>query len=403
MAINAFYCDLDEFCRKYLVSNKPVTQEDFGLFVPRKMEIDSSIFENLMIFDKTTLKVYGENIPLAYLLGIMGERAFEELVEQDAIGFVLWRPMVTYFLEKIEGVDPLSSGNTSSPAHSDPEQSLELGLKWLKQPMLRAKRRSLIRKLRDKYEITEDQLPHDAVRLVRSAYDSRRLDAYGFDSGSVLYRDIQAELIPGLAKHAENILEYIFLLNNQLSSVSKKEYFDYLLTSSDRLTAANSAMSNFCKISDVAGIPDLKMMFHNTESPFTKLLKVRNKGYARRFRGWLSEVDGELDSAEAAKAYYEAILKPQGFFKTTPGKITKTLSMTAIGMGVGALVGGPAAMALGAVGGKLIEGAADTGLDLMDQYLLDGMMKGWTPKVFIEKLEKEYRKDIRGGRIEPSI
>ncbi|SDG12735.1 hypothetical protein [Pseudomonas abietaniphila] len=402
-AINAFYCDLNDFCRKYLDSNRQVSKEEFAVFVPRKMQVDASTFENLMIFEKTMFKVYGENIPLAYLIGTMGERAFEELIEQDALGFVLWKPLVTHFVDKIEGLDPLSYGNTSSPAHSDPEQSLELGLQWLKKPLKRSKRRAFVRKLRDKYQITDDELPQQAVGLAVSAYSSGRLDVYGFDSKQVAYRDIPHHLIGGLAKHADSILEYIYLLDNQLSSVSKVEYHDYLTTSSNRFNAASSAMNNFCRIAEYENIPDLKSMYHNSVDPFAKLVKIRNKGYAKKFRSWLSDLSDEVDSEEVLRAYYEAILKPQGFLHTGVGKMTKTITMSAIGMGVGALVGGPAAAMLGAAGGKLIEGAADVGLDMLDQHLLDGILQGWTPRVFMEKIDQANREGASKGRIEPTI
>lgn len=403
MSINAFYCDLNDFCRKYLVGNIPVSKQDLAVFTPRQQGVNASTFQNLMLFDKTMFKVYGENIPMAYLIGIMGEKNFEELVEQDALGFVLWKPMITFMVDPIPGIDPLASGNTSSFAHSDPEESLELGLQWLKAPMRRQKRRSLVRKLRDKYEITEDHLPRRAVELTTSAYNSARLDAYGFDSKNVPYRDVPGTLYRGLAKHAENILEYIYLLENGLSSVSKAEYHDYLLTSNSRLKSANVALGNYCKIVDVEGIPDLKSMFHNCEQPFDKLLKVRNKGYAKKFRTWLAGIDNDLDSQEVIRAYYEAILKPQGFLQSGAGKMAKTLSMAGVGMGVGALIGGPAAAIAGAAGGKLMEGAADIGLDLLDEYLLNGLLKGWTPKVFIEKLDQATRKDLSRSRVEPRI
>lgn len=83
--------------------------------------------------------------------------------------------------------------------------------------------------------------------------------------------------------------------------------------------------------------------------------------------------------------------------------MAKTLSMAGVGMGVGALIGGPAAAIAGAAGGKLIEGVADIGLDLLDEYLLDGVLKGWTPRVFIEKLDQASRKDLSRSRVEPRI
>lgn len=386
-----------------MVVNTSVSKQDIAAFIPTQKIVNASIFENLMLFDKTMLKVYGENIPLAYLIGIMGEKAFEELIEQDALGFVLWKPMITFMVDPTSGVDPLAFGNTSSPAHSDPEASLELGLEWLKEPMKRKKRRSLIKKLRDKYEVTEDHLPQRAVELTTSAYNSSRLDNYGFDSKNVQYRDIPNKLHRGLARHAENILEYVYLLENNLSSVSKAEYHDHLLTSSNRIKSANIALGNCCQIIDLEGMPDLKSMYHNCTQPFDKLLRIRNKGYTKKFRSWLAGIDIDLDSQEVIKAYYEAILKPQGFLQTGSGKMAKTLSMAGVGMGIGALIGGPAAAIAGAAGGKLIEGAADIGIDLLDEYLLDGVLKGWTPRVFIEKLEHATRRDLARGRIEPRI
>lgn len=130
---------------------------------------------------------------------------------------------------------------------------------------------------------------------------------------------------------------------------------------------------------------------------------MRNKGYAKKFRAWLAGIDTDLDYQELIKAYYEAILKPQGFLQTGPGKMAKTLSMAGVGMGIGALIGGPAAAIAGIAGGKLIEGSADIGLDLLDEYLLDGVLRGWTPRVFIEKLDKATRRDLSRSRLEPKV
>lgn len=84
MSINAFYCDLNDFCRKYLVGNAPVSKQDFAAFIPRQKSVDASTFENLMLFDKTMFKVYGENIPLAYLIGSSQNRGEERIDRQGS-------------------------------------------------------------------------------------------------------------------------------------------------------------------------------------------------------------------------------------------------------------------------------------------------------------------------------
>lgn len=65
--------------------------------------------------------------------------------------------------------------------------------------------------------------------------------------------------------------------------------------------------------------------------------------------------------------------------------------MSSIGAGVGALIAGPVGATSGASVAKALEPVADFGLDMLDEFVLPGLMKGWTPKMFfndIEKLEK---------------
>ena len=67
--------------------------------------------------------------------------------------------------------------------------------------------------------------------------------------------------------------------------------------------------------------------------------------------------------------------------------------MTAAVVGLGAAIeGGLGGAVVGGAVGKAIEPAADFGLDLIDTFLLDGLLKGWTPKVFFNELDQEHRR-----------
>jgi hypothetical protein len=37
---------------------------------------------------------------------------------------------------------------------------------------------------------------------------------------------------------------------------------------------------------------------------------------------------------------------------------------------------------------KVVDPVVDLGLDLLDTYVLDGLTKGWTPKLFFDDLER---------------
>src|SRR5882757_5438548 len=113
-----FYPGLNEFCRTYLVSNRAIAPAEMLQFPMRLKEENACIFEQLMLFDKISFKVYGENIVVPYLIGQLGQDAFETLLEQNAIGFTLWTPVVTYMVQDIPGVVGIQAGIHSSPAHS---------------------------------------------------------------------------------------------------------------------------------------------------------------------------------------------------------------------------------------------------------------------------------------------
>ena len=93
---NIFYPDLNELCRKYLVIGNKLSPQDAAMAVGQFKNQEASLFEQMLLFDKISFKVHGENIPLAILLNMFGDKAFEALLEQDAIQFVLWTPNVVF-------------------------------------------------------------------------------------------------------------------------------------------------------------------------------------------------------------------------------------------------------------------------------------------------------------------
>ena len=67
-------------------------------------EQNASIFEQLLLFDKITFKVHGENILVPFLISQLGQDAFEALLDQEAIGFTLWTAVVTSLVQDTPGV-----------------------------------------------------------------------------------------------------------------------------------------------------------------------------------------------------------------------------------------------------------------------------------------------------------
>lgn len=380
-----------------MVQNVQLTKDDISNFEATRIRVEAEIFENLALFDQVNFKVYGENIPLALLIRLIGERGLEELIEQNAIRFILWTPMILELVENIDGIDPIVYGTLNSKPHSDPEESIELGLNWLTTRPSRAKRRALSRKLRDLYTLPDKDIPQDAVKLTKSAYLSGRLNQYGFNHRGRPFHAIDPKERKRLLKCADDLLEYTYMLSKGLTSFSKSEFFDFFTLSQERLALAENQIKNFSKITNLEQFPDLRSLYAQTYNPFDKIIQTRAKRSARNFREWLHQRSFPTPQTEITKEYIDAIANEKGFFQTRSGKLTKTVAMASIGSGIGALIAGVPGSMAGAAIIKAAEPAVDFAIDLVDEFLLDGLTKGWTPRVFIDDLRKlqQYNKDER--------
>jgi hypothetical protein len=387
MGQTVFYPGLNDFCRTYLVTNRIVTPAELVQYPVRLKEENASIFEQLMLFDKISFKVYGENILVPFLISQLGQDAFESLLEQEAIGFTLWTPVVTHFVQDIPGVVALQSGTQSSPAHSDPEMSIELGLKWMsKDQLFPGARRRLIRKLVPLYNVPSPNLSRDAVGMTVSAFNSGKLDALNFSSSG---KDIQNLTLPerkDLCRCATELLEYTFLLQHEMTSFSNKQYFSLFDESASKVQTQTKIPAVFNRLARLEGFPDLRALYGELNDPFKRLPQLRAKRSSAAFRKWLTETSSSGKDVDVTKEYVDAIAESKGFFETKKGKLTKSVVMTAIGTGIGALIGGAEGAVGGAAVGKTLEVGADWALDLIDEFLISGLTKGWSPRMFFDDL-----------------
>lgn len=141
MAQTVFYADLHDFCRKYLVKVKGVADPDPVEFAAAGIQQQMTIFENLLLFDKISIKIVGESIPIALLFNLFGKSGLESLVEQKAIEFVLWNQAIVHLVQNIPGVNALGSITYSASRYNDPERSIDVGLRWTRQAPTGRKRR----------------------------------------------------------------------------------------------------------------------------------------------------------------------------------------------------------------------------------------------------------------------
>jgi hypothetical protein len=381
-----FYGGLDEFCRTYFVGDRPLTAAEGVQCLVRGREQQASIFEQFLLFDKICFKVYGENLVAPFLLRFLGQHGLETMIDQEAIGFTLWTPKVTYLMSDLPGIDPLQSGNVNSPAHSDPDQSIELGFRFMNPAPSRGVRRHLTKKLRRLYKLPRDTLAQEAVGLAQSSLRSGKLRLLGFPDTASDIRSIKKEERKRLCECATELLEYSYLLESRMSSYSVFHFYSLFNHSASKLQSQGRIAQNFSTIATLEGIPDLKSLFNSMSEPFAQLPKLRAKRNSVKFREWLA--NASCTDQSIIKEYLNSLDAPKGFFETKTGKVTKSIVMTALGTGAGAAIAGAEGALGGAAVARVLEPVAELGLDLVDEFLLAGLTKGWSPRLFFDELEK---------------
>jgi hypothetical protein len=387
MQTNAFYPSLDEFCRKYFVIGPtPLTAQDEMLKPLRVAAECASLFEHLLLFDHVSIKVHGENVPLAILHQLFGEKGLESLLEQEAIKFVLWRPMIGHFITDAPGVDPLVYGNQNSPAHSDPEASFDLSLAWLGEMPTRQALKRLKRKVLPLYEMPPPELAGETVKSVNSAFRSGKLRSLGFDAEKLDYRNLALPQRERLGKCAGLLLEYRFLMSRGMTSMASFEYFALFAESLERIGKSDRITGGFSELTKFENMPNLQALFSTLPDGLERLPKLRQTRNARYFRQWLSNATS--CDKKVTDEYLAAIADRKGPLDFPAGKLTKVITLAAAGAAIGQAIEGQVGALLGAAAGSVADKAADFGLDMLDEFLLDGLLKGWHPRMFIDDVRR---------------
>ena len=100
MRQNAFYSELNAFCMKWATQvpgsvttyGGPLQTEAPGFQAQFRVH-QEAIFEQLLLFDLIDININGPNVIAPLLYNRMGEKPFENLLEQNALTFVVWQPV----------------------------------------------------------------------------------------------------------------------------------------------------------------------------------------------------------------------------------------------------------------------------------------------------------------------
>jgi hypothetical protein len=340
----------------------------------------------LLLFDTVQLSVAGANVIAPLLYERMGARTFEELLEQDAIMFVIWEPepMITH---KDGRVGALFMGRIDQGGPIDIERRIDDGLLVGNPSGLNtAGRRSLKNKLIRQHSILDARLGEEAWTSVIKAAAEGSLVDLGIEQKSDFIGTPVHESMK-LPEACASLLAYQHILVNNLSCFDDISVFDLFARGLSDLENSTLPIKQFGTIAKFEQFPNLRDLYDEIDAPFRRATKFRMSNDACNFRAWLSILKAESE-IDIIREYVDAFVERRGLFESNPAKLLKSVTMTALGP---AAAGGAAALGLdtaSSVVAGIAGAAAEYGLGLIDTFILDNIKIGWSPKAYFSGLRR---------------
>jgi hypothetical protein len=404
MAQMVFSSDFQSFSLKYAVPPPGATFIPGSPLAKRSQRFtddlraqERALFERLLLFEKVQLSVAGPNVIAPLLCNQMSVRVFEELLEQDALTFVVWEPspMMSHKDGKVQAT---FVGRIDKGGPLDIEQRIVDGLaNEVVAGLNTASWRNLKRKLLQHHTLIDQTVVEQAWPVAVKAMADGALQAFGVAKRD----DIIGSPVPDgeiLTKATESILRYRHVLANDLATLDDPGVFDLLAMGLTNLERPTRPLEQFATLAEFENFPNLRELFDSLDDPFRRIAKFRHSATARNFRNWLSTLVADSD-IEVTREYVDACANRTGLFETAPRKFLKVMTMLAVGTGMatGMTALGADAMVSTATG-MMASGAAqvvgkgtDFGLGLFESFIIDNFKVGWSPKSYFDGLRKLAR------------
>jgi hypothetical protein len=407
MAQTVFSSDFQDFCLNYAVlppgstfiPGSPLAKSSRNFTEDLRVQ-ERALFERLLLFEKVQLSVAGPNVIAPLLCNQMSVRVFEELLEQDALTFVVWEPS-PMMAHKDGKVQATFLGRIDRGGSLDIEQRIDDGLvNEVVAGLNTAAWRNLKRKLLQQHTLMDQTIAEQAWPIAAKAMADGALEAFGLAKRDTI---IGSPVPDGniLTKATESILRYRHVLANDLATLDDPGVFDLLAMGLTNLERPTLLLEQFATLAEFEKFPNLGELYDSLDDPFRHIAKFRYSTTAKNFRNWLSTLQADSD-IELIREYVDACANRTGLFETAPRKFLKVVTMLAVGTGarVGAAALGADAIVSAATGmmassaAAVVGKASDFGLGVFESFIIDNFKVGWSPKSYFDGLRKLTRRGL---------
>ena len=361
----------------------------------------ANIFEQLLLFDKIVISTDKDNYALAFLINKLGLETVERLIKANYINFSIKAAVIVMGRgrqnedgtvdESVIYEQPPIVGGSLGKKETNPENNVVSALRHFN--IDKKHRNSLIKTIVPKYIVTEDMdMGANAAKLVIDAYTSNNFENLGMPFNKDPF-DLNLEERDKLFSLGHSVLETSMLAKHGFKSYNNFNELEITKKNLENIGKAYNVAANTSEILRIENTPDLKEIYLQNRFDVSDIFKLRHLSSAKYFRKWINEVGENSNSKEVTEAYLAEIKGEKKFFNTTKGKIIKNTFLFGATTGLGALIAGPIGATVGAVAKPFVEPGVDYGLGLLEDFVLDGIIEGKNPKIFIDKLKGELQEE----------
>jgi hypothetical protein len=389
-----FNTQLEQYSLRYLSKSVPTPSGREYIPAFQKRLVLAELFEQLLLFDRVAIKVdCWNNWPLSFLISELGLNRVEELLEYDILQLVLWTPAITaktgtqlkpggpIDTSTVFGTPPLVSGYISSP-HTDPEYSITIALQRL--GYLHPERKKIfIKKASGQYILPNNNFASQSKNIILDAYGQNRLEPFGLPSNKAPEQLDHLERIK-LLNLSGDVLETAILAQHNFKSFNNYNYYNLTRQSIEHIESALRVSRNTSAALKIDNVADIRTLVLEKRLPFETVYRLRYKPTVKEYRKWINSISEKTDGDAFTKEYLNEIEGKNRASQSFTGKFIRNLVLFAAGAGLGAVLGTTKEDIL--LGGLVSQGAS-YGLGLFDTFVLDGILRGWNPRLFVGELE----------------
>lgn len=365
----------------------------------QEQQIFATFFEQLLLFDCIVISTDKDNFSLTFLISRLGFETVERLIRSGYIKFSIKSAIIVTGTghqnedgsidESVIYSQPPIVGGVLGDAELDPEKNVFRAVSRF--DIDKKRRNKLIDKIAKSYLSTDNmKIGVDTTDFILNSYQQNHLEHLGLPFLKDP-QDLNIEERRKLLDLANSILEAGIISKNGFKSYNNYGEFEIAEKSFENIGKAYNISSNVSEILKIENTPDLRQIFLNNQFEVDDIFKLRHLKTAKYFRKWINEVGENANSNEVTEAYLAEIKEAKSFFNTTKGKIIKNTFMYGATSGLGLLIAGQVGAVVGGVIKPFVEPAVDYGLGLIEEFTVDGLFAGKTPKIYIDKLKDEIK------------